>query len=173
MCSRPSAVMTRPRGVRWMKPELQQERLVDVLDRVRLLAEGHGQRREPDRPTSELVSDRRQELAIRALEADRVDLEQLERLARDVERHGAGMAHLGDIADAPENPVRDTRSATSATGDLLACGVLDLDTENACRAADDGRELSRLVVAEPEGHPEAVPERRRQEARCGWSRRPA
>ena len=96
-----------------------------------------------------------------------VDLEQLEGLAGDVERDGAGMAHLGDVADAPENPVRHARRAASAAGDLLARGVLDLDAENAGRAADDRRELSRLVVAEPEGHPEAVSERRRQEAGSG------
>ena len=63
--------------------ELEQVRLVDVLDRVRLLAERDGERREPDRAAVELLDDRAQEVAVDPLEPELVDLEQLERLARD------------------------------------------------------------------------------------------
>ena len=49
--------------------------------------------------------------------------------------------------------------------DLLGGIVVDLDAENACRAAHDRAELAGLVVPEPERHPEAVAQRRRQQAR--------
>ena len=50
--------------------ELQQERLVDVFDRLLLLAEGDRERREPDRAAAELRDDATQELAVEALEPD-------------------------------------------------------------------------------------------------------
>src|SRR5262249_39749891 len=55
--------------------ELQEERLVDVLDRVRLLAERDRNRRETDRAAAELVRNRRQELAVCSLETGLVDLQ--------------------------------------------------------------------------------------------------
>ena len=58
------------------EPELEEVRLVDVLDRVRLLAEGHGQRGQADRAAVEAVDDRVQERAVGALEPVAVDLEQ-------------------------------------------------------------------------------------------------
>src|ERR671935_1525661 len=69
--------------------ELEEVRLVDVLDRLLLLAEGDGERREADRPAAELDRDRLQQVAVGPLQADRVDLVQLERLERDLERDRA------------------------------------------------------------------------------------
>ena len=146
--------------------ELQQVRLVDVLDRVGLLAERDGERREADGPAAELERDRLQQLAVGALEAVVVDLEQLEGLLRDVARDHAGVTHLGDVADAPQDPVGDPRRPPRAACDLVGGVVLDLDAEDARRAAHDRTELSRVVVAEPERHPEAVAQRRRQQARA-------
>src|SRR5919202_1791330 len=50
------------------EPELEQVRLVDVLDRVGLLAERHGKGRQPDRSALELLGDRAEERAVGALE---------------------------------------------------------------------------------------------------------
>ena len=58
---------------------LEQVRLVDVLDRVLLLADRDRERREPDRAAAELLADRAQDLAVEAVEALVVDLEQVER----------------------------------------------------------------------------------------------
>ena len=146
--------------------ELQQVRLVDVLDRVRLLAERRGERREADRPAVELVGDRAQQLARLAVEALLVDLEQLERLARDLGRDRALVAHLGDVAHAAEDAVRDARRAARAPRDLLGGVGRDLDAEDARRAVHDRAELARVVVVEPERQAEAVAERRRQQARA-------
>ena len=66
--------------------ELEQVRLVDVLDRVRLLAERDGERRQADRAAAELQGDRLEQLAVDPLEPLLVDLEQLERLLRDRRR---------------------------------------------------------------------------------------
>src|SRR6266540_3737551 len=150
--------------------ELEQVRLVDVLDRVGLLAEGHSEGREPNRPPVEAFHDRAQELAVDPLKALSVDLEQLERLGRDLSRHCPLMPHLGDIPYAAKDAVRDPRGAARAAGDLLGRVIGDLHVENASRAPHDQSELGRVVVVEPEGHPEAVAQRRCQQA--GSRRRP-
>ena len=84
------------------------------------------------------------QLAVEALEPGAVDLEQLERLLGDRGRDRARVAHLGDVADAAEDPVRDPRRPAGAAGDLLGRVVLDLDLEDARAAADD---RGQLVVA--------------------------
>src|SRR5207248_2225037 len=99
--------------------ELQQVRLVDVLDRLLLLAERGGQRRQPDGPAVELARDRLQELPRLAVEALLVDLVQEERLTRDLGRDRAFVADLGDVAHAPEDAVRDPRRPARAARDLL------------------------------------------------------
>src|SRR6188508_27320 len=54
------------------KTKLQQIGLVDVLDRVRLLAERDRERREAHRPTTKLVRDRGQQVTIDLLQPGRV-----------------------------------------------------------------------------------------------------
>ena len=92
---------------------------------------------------------------------------ELERLHRDLERDRTLVPHLGDVAHASQDPVRDPRRPTSAGRDLVGGLVDDLDAEDPRGAPHDQRELGRLVVAEPEGHPEAVAEWRRQESGAG------
>ena len=58
------------------EPEPQQERLVDVLDRVDLLGQDGGQRGDPDRSRGELLDDRGQQLAVGRVEPFVVDLHQ-------------------------------------------------------------------------------------------------
>src|SRR5262245_14016156 len=61
------------------QPLLQQIRLIDVLEGVGLLVDRDGQRRQPDRAAGELPADRAEDLAVEAVEAEVVDLEQRER----------------------------------------------------------------------------------------------
>src|SRR5438132_4389371 len=143
--------------------ELEEIRLVDVLDRLLLLAEGDGERGETDGPAAELDRDRLEQLAIGPLEADRVDLVEVERLQGDLERDRALVPHLGDVAYAAQDPVCDARRSAGADSDLVGRLVADVDAEDPGRAPHDQRELGGLVVAEAERHPEAVAERRRQE----------
>src|SRR5581483_6936145 len=144
--------------------ELQQVGLVDVLDRLGLLPERDRKRREPNRAAAEPLHDAAEELAVEPLESCAVHLEQGERLLRDGGRDRALVPHLGHVADAAEDPVRDPRRAARACGDELGGVVGDLDPEDARRPPHDRRELGRVVEVEPEGEAEAVAQRRRQEA---------
>src|SRR3712207_2423305 len=55
---------------------LEQVGLVDVLDRVRLLAHRDREGRQPDRAAAEARAHRGEDLAVEAVEAEGVDLEQ-------------------------------------------------------------------------------------------------
>src|SRR5581483_2336698 len=103
----------------------------DVLDGVGLLTERDRERREADGAAAELLDDRAEELAVEALEPRLVDLEQLERLLRDLARDGTGVPHLRHVAHAAQDPVRDSGRSTGAARDLLRGRVLDLDAEDA------------------------------------------
>ena len=105
-------------GVALEKADLDQEGLVDVLDRVLFLADRRGDRVEADRAAAELLDDRAQQLAVDLVEAVLVDLEQLERRVRDVERDRAVGAHLRVVAHAAQQAVGDARRAARAAGDL-------------------------------------------------------
>ena len=115
--------------------ELEQVRLVDVLDRVRSprRARPRASRGRPARRRSA----RRSRAAARGRSRSRpalVDLEQLERLARDVDRDGALVAHLGDVADAAEDAVRDARRAARAARDLVGGLVGDARRRGSARS---------------------------------------
>ena len=114
-----------PRGVRWIRPGLQQVGLVDVLDRVGLLADGDGERGEPDRPAAELRADDVEDLAVEPVQALVVDLEQVERGVGGLGGDHAGGADLGVVAHALEQPVGDARRAAAALGDRARAVVVD------------------------------------------------
>src|SRR5436190_2097106 len=123
------------------EPALEEVRLVDVLDRVRLLLHGDRECGEADRAAAELAADRAEDLAVQAVQALVVDFQEVQRQAGGVDVDHAAAADLRVVADALEQPVRDARRAAGALGDRAgACGV-DLDLQHARRALDDPGEL--------------------------------
>jgi len=91
--------------------------LVDVLQRVGLLAERHGKRLETDGPAVELLDDRLQDVSVELVEPLAVHLQQLQGSETDVVTDAPLMAYLGEVADAAKQPVGDARRAARATGD--------------------------------------------------------
>src|SRR4051794_21337232 len=63
---------------------LDQERLVYVFHRFRLLADADRQRRQTDRPAAELLAERGEQRPVDFVEPEVVDTEQREAVARDV-----------------------------------------------------------------------------------------
>ena len=117
--------------------DLQQVGLVDVLDRVGLLADRGRQRVHAHRAAAELLDDREQQLAVDLVEAVGVDLEQRQRVVGHRRGDGAVGAHLGEVAHAAQQAVRDARRAAAAAGDLAGAVVVDRDAEDAGGAGDD------------------------------------
>ena len=143
---------------------LQQVGLVHVLERVRLLADRDGQRRQAHRAAGERLGHAAQDLAIDPLQAEVVHLEQLQRLGGDLVGDRALVPHLGEVAHAAQDAVGHPRGAARAAGDLAAAAVVDLDPQDPGRAADDLLDLLRVVVVEPVRDAEAVAQRRGQQA---------
>src|SRR5437773_5516974 len=139
--------------------DLDQVRLVDVLDRLWFFRERGRQRVEPDGPALELDDHGLQQPAVQRLEADLVDLQHGKRVPGDVDGRPAVAAHLGVVAHAPQEAVRDARRAASSAGDLGHGVDVDLDVEDPCRAADDLLELRLGVEVEAVNGAEAVAER--------------
>src|SRR3954469_6587451 len=145
------------------EPTLQEVGLVDVLDRVRLLAHRDRERRQPDRPAGEADAHRVEDLAVGAVEAEAVDLEQLERGVGRRAVDDAGAADLGPVAHALEQPVGDARRAAAALGDRPPAAVVERHAEDRRRAPDDPREVVGAVGLEAVLDAEAVAQRRREQ----------
>ena len=90
---------------------------------------------------------------------DLVDLEQRERVARGVERHGPVGADLGVVAHPLEQPVGDSGRAAAPGRDLARTLRVELDAEYLRGAHQDRREVVDLVVVEPGDEAEAVAQR--------------
>src|SRR5436305_2026830 len=102
-----------------------------------------------------------------SLEPRRVDLEQRQRFLGDPGRDDPFVPHLGDVANAPEDAVGDSRRPARPPRDQLRRRLVELDGEDPRRSPHDRRQLLGRVQVEPEGQPEPVAERRRQEAGTG------
>src|SRR4029078_1938290 len=98
---------------------------------------GAGAREEPAGPAAERAADRAEDLAVQAIEALLVDLEQVE-CARGLPRaDDAAAADMGVVAHAREQAVGDARGAAGAVGDRPGAGGLDLDLQHARAAGHD------------------------------------
>src|SRR2546422_196614 len=146
---------------------LHEERLVHFLERARILTHGGGDGGEPDRSTLELLDDGLQDPAVHVVEPELVHVEPLQRLGGDRRRDLAAGAHLGVIAHALQEPVRDARRAAAAAGDLGDARGVGRPVEDAGRATDDLGEVVGRIVGEPLDQTEPCAHGWRQEAEPG------
>ena len=158
------------RGRALDEPAQQQERLVDVLDRLGRLADRDRERAEPDGPADERAAQRVEDRPVDLVEAELVDLEQRERVACDVGGDPAVGAHLGVVAHPLQQPVRDAGRSPGAARDLVGAVGLELDAEDRRDPAEDRGELVVRVVVEAGDEAEAVAQRPADRARCASSR---
>ena len=123
--------------------ELEQVGLVDVLDRLRLLAERDGERREPDRSAAELDRDRAEELAVGPLEAEAAD---------EIARRARGTPRVANRILKRVRDVAQVRHAGVITSDVAreALELLEVDLEGLERT---DRELLRAIVDKFGGGP--------------------
>ena len=93
---------------------LQEVRLVDVLDRVGLLADGRGEGVHARPAAAELLDDGEEEAAVHLVEAVGVDLEEGEGVAGDGDGDGAVGPDLGEVAHAAQEAVGDAGRPAAA-----------------------------------------------------------
>ena len=154
----------RPRGVRWMNAELEQVRLVDVLDRVGLLAERDGERRQPHRAAAELVDDRRSSSrSVRSRPSSSTSSSSsassaISGVIAPAWRTSATSRTRRRIRFATRGVPRERRAISSAASSAISTPRIRGRAHARSRASSRG-----LVVAEPERHSEAVAQRRGQQ----------
>ena len=107
---------------------LDQKRLGDVLERAAFLAERCRQAVDPDRAAVEALDDGGEELAVEVVEALTVYLEQIERCICNRLLDAAIGAHLGVVAHAAQQSIRDPRRAARALRDAARAAGVDADT---------------------------------------------
>src|SRR5262245_24108692 len=126
---------------------LHQERLVDLLDRVRILADRRTDRVQPDGTAIELLDDRLENACIHVVEAEHVHVEQLERLVGDWLRDDALVLHLSEVAYTSQQTVGNAGRSARAPSNLRCAVAVDLDLHHVGRPTHDQLEiLSRIEV---------------------------
>src|SRR6185369_11467941 len=100
------------------KSNLNQERLVNFLDRIRFFCQRRGQRVHPNRPSLVFLNNRQQELAVNFVKSVFVDFEHLQRGLRRGQINLSCASHLGVVPHPPQQSVRNPRSPSRPAGNL-------------------------------------------------------
>ena len=150
------------------KADLNQVRLVDVLDGVRLLGNRRRQAVDDDRAAVEFVDDRPEQATIAHVEAEGVHVEQgCSAAVGDLHRDTLGPPASAKSRTAQaEQAVRDARRAARAPRQFLRGLKVEADAKNARRPYDDLFDVGWRVEIQAMHDPEPSTERRRQQPRA-------
>ena len=97
-----------------------EERLVDLLHRPGIGADGRGNGGQSHRATTELVDDGQQNLVVYLVKTILVDVERSKGNLRNLRVNGTGSLHLGEIAHAPQQRIGNSGRSTAAPQQLLS-----------------------------------------------------
>src|SRR3954454_11515897 len=168
---RPEAQMAPRRGRRnptpWRageQPAADEKGLGNGLHGLGLLRHGHGERRETHRTAAEAAQQRVEHRPGEPVQAQLVDLVDLERRSRDLPVDDAVSTDLGVVAHASQQPVGDPGRAPSAPGDLFGAVRAQRHLEQRGATHEHLLELGRGVEVEMRDEPEPVAQRSRQQA---------
>ena len=151
---------------------LDQIGLDHVFQRVARLGQRRRQRLDADRAAAVVLGDAAEIAAVHRVEAEHVDLQPRQRRHRRSRDRPGGARDGGEVAHPAQQPPGDARRAAGAAGDLGAAVRREVEVELAGAAADDPLQLLGRVEDQPQRDAEAVAQRRGQQARRGWWRRP-
>ena len=115
--------------------ELDQIGLDDLLDRVARLGERGGDGLDADRAAAEAERDAVEIAPVHQVEADGVDVEQLERGVGERAGHAFGALDHGEVAHPAQQPAGDARRAARASRDLVGAVVGERQRRSPARRA--------------------------------------
>src|SRR6185312_4166535 len=141
------------------EPLLQQIGLDDLLDHVALVAKRRRHRLDPDRAAAVILGDAAQVAAVEPIQSAAVDIEPQQRGVGALGIDLRPSLHGREVADAAQEAHRSARRAAGAAGDLAGAVAPQVEGEDARAAADDQRQLGRLVEDEAERDAEALAQR--------------
>jgi hypothetical protein len=149
------------------EPLLYEERLVDLLDRVRLLSHRHREALDAHGSAAEAPEHGLHDAAVHLVESTLVHLELEERIVSDIGGDAAVALDLSEVADPSQEPVGDAGRPAGAPRYLERAVVRYGHTEDPGRAQDYAREFIGVVVVESLRDTETRAEGRGQEPRPG------
>ena len=123
-----------------------EERLVDLLYRTGILANGGGNRRDTYWTTTELVDDGQQYAVIYLVQSILVDVQGSQRHLRNSSVYPACTLHLSKVAHSAQQGIGNTGRSTRTAGYLQRGISRDRYTQDACRALYDALQGLRIVV---------------------------
>ena len=119
------------------KADLHQIRLIDILQRDRLLADGRRQRLQPDRASAESRHNAAQHAPVDRIQSKLVDFQRAQGGVRRLLRDDAVELHLREIAHAAQQAVGDARRAARAARDFIRPRWFGRNLQNVRRARDN------------------------------------
>ena len=149
------------------KAVLDQKRLVDLLQGSLVLAQRHRQGSQPHRAPAELLDDGAQHARIHLVHPVLVHLEQPEPRARDLAADHAVGAHLGVVAQPPQQPVGHPGGAPSATRQLEGALFRRVHPKDVRAPLNHPGQFLGPVEVEPLDHPETRAHRFREQPEAG------
>jgi hypothetical protein len=147
------------------EPLLQEVGLVDIANRVGLLADRGSQRIDSDRTAVELVDYRGEDRAVHLVEATRIDLEQFQRAQGHFARHYRRLIDLGEIPHPPQQTICNPWRAARARGQFDGTFIIDTDPEQMRRTLNDLCQVGARIKVQVIVLAETVAQRGTQESR--------
>src|SRR6266566_3047757 len=108
-----------PTGCTGNETQLQQVRLIDVFNCLRIFAGAGRKGIQANGTATELLDNGEQEIAVGLIEADLVDFQRIQGRSGYIPGNDAVGFYLSVVTHAPEQAVDDTRSTACAACDLL------------------------------------------------------
>ena len=142
----------------------EEVRLVDVLDGAAVLAESGGQGFDADRSAGELIDDGHEVVPVVLVEAELIDVEDVERHVGDLLGDATVEADIREITHALQQAVRESRRTAGTQCDALSAGVVNVYIQHLRGTSYDLHQLLGGVELELRDDAETVTERCGQQA---------
>jgi len=138
---------------------LEEEGFVHVFERGFFFAHGGGQGLGADRAAVEFFEDGQEDFAVHFVEPRFVHAQPVQAFLRHFLRDDALGLDVGEVPDAPDEPVGDAWRPSRAPADFRGGAGFDGHVQQPCRPVDDGFQFFRGIEVQPVHQPEAFTER--------------
>ena len=141
---------------------LNQERLYHVLQGAALFSNGCRKAVNAYRTTIKFFHDGQQQPPVQRIQAETVDLKQIQGLIRQGAADHTIRFDLGKIPDPTQKTVCNTRRPAAALGNRLNPILLAGKAQDSCRPVNDHGQLITRIELQALHNAKAIPQRRRQ-----------
>ena len=129
------------------KADLDQVRLIDILQRHSFFADRIGQSLQPDRTAMEPINDAMEIPKINFIKPQRIHMETIKRLGGNFLRNPAAAEYLGKVADPPQQTIGNPRRTAGTPRNFNNRIRIDFRIHHPCLAGHNpGQLLDRIII---------------------------